>query len=246
MDDLTLAVALLVGATALFAGTLGGITGMSTGIIALPVLAFAFGVREAVPIVTVAMLFNMTSRTIANRDYINYRVVFWYCLGAVPSAAVGGIVFANAPAEILARGLGVFLLALVAWRHLPIAQMSRMPLRAFVGVGLGQGFFSAIFGGAGPFGAHFFLSYGLTRNAFVGTVAVGTFLVNLTKATVYGSYSLLNADLLIAAVGVGLVMAVGAYVGAYIVKRIPDSAFKIIVEAVMVISGLTLLIQGAR
>jgi uncharacterized protein len=246
MDELTLWVGLVVAGTALFAGTLGGITGMSTGIIALPVLAFAFGVREAVPIVTVAMLFNMTSRTIANRDYINYRVVFWYCLGAVPSAAAGGIVFANAPAEVLARGLGVFLLALVVWRHLPIAQMARMPLRAFVGVGLGQGFFSAIFGGAGPFGAHFFLSYGLTRNAFVGTVAVGTFLVNVTKATVYGSYSLLDADLLIAAVGVGLIMAVGAYAGAFIVKRVSDNAFKVIVEAVMVISGLTLLVQGAR
>jgi uncharacterized membrane protein YfcA len=246
VDEVTLVVAAVVAVTALFAGTLGGITGMSTGIIALPVLAFAFGVREAVPIVTVAMLFNMTSRTIANRSYINYRVVFWYCLGAVPSAAIGGIVFANAPAEILARGLGVFLLALVAWRHLPIARMNRMPLRGFVGVGLGQGFFSAIFGGAGPFGAHFFLSYGLTRNAFVGTVAVGTFLVNVTKATVYGSFSLLDVDLLIAAVAVGLVMAVGAYAGAFIVKRVSDNSFKIIVEAVMLLSGITLLIQGAR
>ena len=246
MDELTLVVALVVAGTVLFAGTLGGITGMSTGIIALPVLAFAFGVREAVPIVTVAMLLNMTSRTIANRDYINYRVVFWYCLGAVPSAAAGGIAFAHAPAELLARGLGVFLLALVAWRHLPISQMNRMPLRAFTAVGLGQGFFSAIFGGAGPFGAHFFLSYGLTRNAFVGTVAVGTFFVNVSKATVYGTYSLLNVDLLIAAASVGVIMAVGAYAGAYIVKRMPDSAFKLIVEAVMILSGLILLIQGAR
>jgi uncharacterized membrane protein YfcA len=246
VEDLSVLLVLLVGATGLFAGTLGGITGMSTGIMALPVLAFAFGVREAVPIVTVAMLFNMTSRTIANRDYINYRVVFWYCLGAVPAAAIGGIVFANAPAEILARGLGVFLLALVAWRHMPIAQMASMPLRAFTVVGVGQGFFSAIFGGAGPFGAHFFLSYGLRRNAFVGTVAVGTFFVNVTKATVYGSFSLLNADLLIAAAAVGLVMAAGAYAGAYIVKRVSDNAFKVIVEAVMVVSGVVLLIQGAR
>jgi uncharacterized membrane protein YfcA len=246
VEDLSIPLVLLIGVTALFAGTLGGITGMSTGIMALPVLAFAFGVREAVPIVTVAMLFNMTSRTIANRDHINYRVVFWYCLGAVPAAAVGGIVFANAPAEILARGLGVFLLALVAWRHLPIAQMASMPLRGFAAVGVGQGFFSAIFGGAGPFGAHFFLSYGLRRNAFVGTVAVGTFFVNITKATVYGSFSLLDASLLIAAVGVGLVMAVGAYAGAHIVKRVSDNAFKIIVEGVMVLSGLVLLVQGAR
>ena len=125
MDDIPLLLGLLVGVTALLAGTLGGITGMSTGIMALPILAFAFGIREAVPIVSVAMLFNMTSRAIANRNYVNYRVVFWYCLGAVPAAAIGGIVFANAPAEILARALGLFLLVLVVWRHLPMAQMAR-------------------------------------------------------------------------------------------------------------------------
>ncbi len=246
MDDIPLLLGLLVGVTALLAGTLGGITGMSTGIMALPILAFAFGIREAVPIVSVAMLFNMTSRAIANRNYVNYRVVFWYCLGAVPAAAIGGIVFANAPAEILARALGLFLLVLVVWRHLPMAQMAKMPLRAFVGVGLGQGFLSAIFGGAGPFGAHFFLSYGLTKNAFVGTVAAGTLWVNVMKATIYGSFSLLDADLLITATGVGLVMAVGAYTGAHVVKRVSDNSFKIIVEVVMVLSGVFLLIQGAR
>ncbi|MDA1174077.1 MAG: hypothetical protein O2826_06110, partial [Chloroflexi bacterium] len=76
--------------------------------------------------------------------------------------------------------------------------------------------------------------------------AVGTFFVNVTKATVYGSFSLLDADLLIAAAAVGLIMAAGAYVGAYIVKRVSDNAFKVIVEAVMVLSGVVLLIQGAR
>lgn len=245
MDDVTQVVVVVV-ATALIAGTLGGITGMSTGIIALPVLAFALGVLDAVPVVTVAMLFNMASRIIANRAYINYHVVFWYCLGAVPAAAIGAAVFANAPVEILSRSLGVFLLALVAWRHLPIARVGRMRLRGFLGVGLGQGFFSSIFGGAGPFGAHFFLSYGLTRNAFVGTIAAGTFLVNVTKVVVYGSFSLLDSDLLILGVGIGLIMAVGAFAGAFIVKRVSDNAFKFIVEGVMVLSGATLLIQGAH
>ena len=41
-------------------------------------------------------------------------------------------------------------------------------------------------------------------------------------------------------------MAAGAYAGAYIVKRVSDNAFKVIVEAVMVLSGVVLLIQGAR
>ncbi len=246
MFDLSTTDMLIVVATALVAGTLGGITGMSTSIIALPVFAITFGVREAVPIVTVAMLFNLASRAAANRADINYRVVLWYCIGAVPAAGLGGVVFANTAAGLLARGLGVFLLVLVVWRHLPVANVREMPLRGFVGVGLAQGFLSAIFGGAGPFGAHFFLSYGLVRNAFVGTVAVATILVNLTKTGVYGGYSLLSRELLMAAAAVGVVMGVGAYIGAQIVRKVSDNAITVIVEGVMVVSSITLLIQGAR
>ena len=246
MLDLSTSELIVVVATALFAGTLGGITGMSTSIIALPVFAIVFGVRETVPMITIAMLFNLASRVVANRHDIDNRVVLWYCTGAVPLAALGGVVFANAPADILARGLAVFLLALVAWRHLPVANLKQMPLRGFVGVGAAQGFFSAIFGGAGPFGAHFFLSYGLVRNSFVGTVAAATILVNLTKMGVYGGYSLLNNDLLLAAIAVGLVMAVGGYAGAQIVRGVSDRAFKYMVEVVMVFASVILLISGAR
>jgi uncharacterized membrane protein YfcA len=246
LEDLTLVVALVVGATALFAAVLGGVTGMSTGIVALPVLAFAFGVRDAVPIVTIAMLFNTASRAWANWEHIDFRVVAWYSAGAVPAAAIGGVVFANAPAEILARGLGIFLLVLVAWRHIPLATTNGMPLRGFAPVGVGQGFFSALFGGAGPFGAHFYLSYGLVKNAFVGTVAVSTFLVSVSKTIVYSSYTLVDAELLAIGVAVGLIMAVGAYIGSKIVRHVPDRAFAYLVEGVMVVAGLALVLQGGR
>ncbi len=243
MLDISLPLAAVVAATSLAAAVIGGVTGMSTGIIAIPVLTFAFGVRAAVPIITVAMMFNTLSRSAANWGDVDWRVARWYSLGAVPAAAIGGVVFANAPAEILARGLGVFLIALVVYRRLPIAARE-MRLRGFLLVGLGQGFFSAIFGGAGPFGAHFFMAYGLRKNAFVGTIAVGTFLVSIAKALVYGGFSLLDRETLTVAVAIGLVMAVGAWAGARIVRRIPERAFVYIVEALMLLSGVALLLTA--
>ena len=244
MLDISAPVAAAVVATSLIAAVVGGITGMSTGIIAIPVLTFAFGIRLAVPIVTVAMMFNTLSRSVANWNYVDRGVARWYSMGAVPAAAVGSIVFVSLPTDLLARGLGLFLVALVAYRHLPIAANLSMPLRGFLPVGVGQGFFSAIFGGAGPFGAHFFMAYGLRKNAFVGTVAVGTFLVSITKASVYGGFSLLDAEALLVAVGIGLIMAVGAYIGSRIVKRMPERAFVYIVEGVMLASGVALLVAG--
>ena len=242
--DISAPVAAAVVATSLIAALIGGVTGMSTGIIAIPVLIFAFGIRLAVPIVTVAMLLNTLSRSVANRDYVDWRVARWYSLGAVPAAALGGVVFANIPTDWLARGLGVFLLALVVYRHIPLVAGRAMPLRAFLPVGVGQGFFSALFGGAGPFGAHFFMAYGLTKNAFVGTVAVGTFLVSIVKTVVYGGFALFTVETFLIAVGIGLIMAVGAYAGAHIVKHVPERLFIYAVEFFMVVSGLLLLATG--
>ena len=244
MDDLSLWLALAVAMTALLAATLGGIAGMGTAIITLPVLIFAFGVREAVPIVSVAMLFNMASRAVANREFIDYRVTLWFGAGAIPGAAVGAVVFASAPADLLARGLGGFLLLLVVWRHLPMGATTGMRLPAFIPVGVGQGFLSAIFGGAGPFGAHFYLSYGLMRNAFVGTVAVGTLLITVTKTAVYGGYSLIDRELLAVAVALGAIMAAGAYSGARVVRHVSDRAFTWLIEGVMIGAGLVLLVRG--
>ncbi len=240
MLDLPPLTAALVAATSLAAAIIGGITGMSTGVIAIPVLAFAFGVRLAIPILTIAMLLNTIARSAANWNDINWSVARWYSYGAVPAALIGSAVFANAPAELLARGLGLFLIALVLYRRLPTASRP-MPLRGFLLVGLGQGFFSAIFGGAGPFGAHFFLAYGLRRNAFVGTIAAGTALVSSAKTLAYSGFSLLPPNAIATAVAIGLIMALGAWIGAKLVRRIPERAFVLLIEGVMLASGTLLL-----
>jgi uncharacterized membrane protein YfcA len=242
VDPLLLAV--VIGLAALAASIMGGIAGIGTAIAMIPVLTFAFGIREAIPIITVAMLLNNGSRWWANRAYIDYRVVGFFVLGAVPTSVLGGAVFANAPADLLARGLGIFLLALVVYHHLPIGGELQMTARGFVLVGLVQGFLSSIFGGAGPFGAHFFMAYGLYRNAFIGTVAVATTAINITKGTVYGGYALIELRGIGIALAIGLIMVVGAAIGGRLVRHVPDRAFAYIVEAVMVTAGLTLLLRG--
>jgi uncharacterized membrane protein YfcA len=79
-----------VGATALVASTLAAVTGFGGAAVLLPVLVVAFGVRNAVPILTVAQLIGNGSRVWFNRHELDYRVVGWFALGGVPLALVGG------------------------------------------------------------------------------------------------------------------------------------------------------------
>ena len=242
--DLTVLEATVIAVTAFAAAVMGGVAGIGTAIVMIPVLTFAVGVREAIPIVTVAMMFNNVSRWVANRHYIDYKVVLWFSLGAVPMAVVGGVAFANAPADLLARGLGIFLLVLIAYRRLPFGKSGSMPLRGFTAVGSVQGLLSGIFGGAGPFGAHFFLTYGLYRNAFIGTAAVATTSINVAKSATYAGFALLDGNALAISLVVGAIMVAGAYVGGMLVRHVPDRAFVYIVESVMLASGVALIVRG--
>ncbi len=232
-----------LGAAAFAAAVVGGLAGLGSAIIIIPALTFAVGVREAIPIAAIAVMMQTWSRVWVNRALIDRSVVKWFVVGAFPAAALGGTAFANLPADFLQRGLGVFLLLIVAYRHSPLMRDIRISARAFVGVGMGQGFLSAIFGGAGPFGASFFLAYGLRRGAFVGTMAAAMTTINAVKIGVYGTYSLLDLSGLALGAALGLVMVVGAYVGGAVVNRVSDKAFVYIVEAVMVAAALSLLLR---
>jgi uncharacterized protein len=59
--------ALLVGGAVFIASTLAAVTGFGGAAVLLPVLVFAFGVRDALPILTVAQLVRNGSRVWFNR-----------------------------------------------------------------------------------------------------------------------------------------------------------------------------------
>jgi uncharacterized membrane protein YfcA len=245
MEDISLLLALAIAGLAFAAAVVGGIAGLGTAIAMIPVLTFAFGVREAIPIIAIAVTLNNLSRAWANRKHIDYRVALWFSIGAVPTSVLGGVAFATAPAGLIVRALGTFLLLLVVYRHLPIGKgMERHNVRLFGFVGLVQGFLSSVFGGAGPFGAHFFLAYGLYRNAFVGTVALATTSINIVKSSTYAAFALIDGESLAIALGIGGIMVVGAYIGGMLVSHVPDRVFVYIVEAIMIVSGLVLLVRG--
>ena len=230
-----------LGAAALAASILGGAAGIGAAIALIPAVALTVGVREAVPVVTVAITMHLFSRIWVNRASIDFAVVRWFILGGVPGAVAGALVFANAPVELLGRGLGIFLLAVVAYRRLPLGEV-RMSLRGFAAVGAAQGFLSAMFGGAGPFGAVFLLSYGLVRNAFVGTMAVGTLAISAAKLPVYGGYALLDRRALVIALSLGAIMMVGGLIGGAIARRVSDRFFVVAIEVLIAVGGVGLLI----
>jgi uncharacterized membrane protein YfcA len=244
MPHIGVGAALLVGAAGLVASTLAGVTGFGGAAVLLPVLVVAFGVRDAVPILTVAQLIGNGSRVWFNRRELDLRVVAWFALGGVPLALLGGALFARAPLSGLTRLLGAFLLLVVVWRHVRPTTTVRPSLRAFAFIGAGASFLSALLGSVGPLMAPFFLAYGLVRGAYIGTEALATVVMHVAKLIAYGQGALLPEASILAGLGIGPIMVLGSWTGKHIVDRLPERAFILLIEGTMTAAGLLFLIRG--
>jgi uncharacterized protein len=235
-------VALLIGA--FVASIVAAISGFGGAAILLPILVAVFGVRDAIPILTIAQLIGNGSRVWFNRRELDLRIVGWFALGAVPLAFVGGLLFVAAPTDLLTRMLGVFLLLTVAWRHFSPRRVAGPPVPAFAIIGAGFSFLSALVGSVGPVMAPFFLAVGLVKGAFIGTEALSTVVMHVTKLVAYGTGDLITAQTLVVGLSLGPLMIFGSYLGKRVVDRLSERAFLLIIDVVLVLAGLNFLVNG--
>jgi uncharacterized protein len=234
----------LLAAGALLASTLAAIAGFGGAAVLLPILVLVFGVREAIPILTVAQLIGNGSRVWFNRRDLEIPVVGWFSLGGIPAALIGGAIFASAPLGGLKRLLGLFLLLMVGYRRMRPNQLYRLPLRGFALLGAISSFLSALLGSVGPLMAPFFLSYGLVKGAYIGTEALATVIMHVTKLVAYGYASLLNFHNLAVGVSLGPIMIFGSFVGKKVIDWMPEKVFVLIIEATLLVAGVGFLIFG--
>lgn len=229
---------LLLGVAALLASTVAAVAGFGGAAILLPALVAVFGVREAVPILTVAQLVGNGSRVWFNRRELVLPVVGWFALGAVPAALAGGVLFARAPLPALERLIGAFLLVTVVWRHLPRAPTPAIGRRPFALIGAAAAFLSALVGSVGPLMAPFFLAAGLVKGAYIGTEAFATVVMHVTKLVAYREAAVLPLHAVGAGAALGPIMIGGSYLGKRILDRLPERVFVWIIEVVLVGAGL--------
>ena len=229
---------------AFLASTLAAVAGFGGSAVLLPALVLVFGVRDAIPILTVAQLIGNLSRVCFNRREIDLPVVGWFALGGVPAALVGGFLFASAPLTFLTRLLGIFLIAVVVHRHAGKASALRVPLRGFAILGAAFSFLSALLGSIGPIMIPFFLAYGLVKGALIGTEALATVVMHVTKLVAYESTAILTSRSITVGLALGSIMILGSFVGKKILDRLPERIFIFLIEATLLIAGVGFLIRG--
>jgi uncharacterized membrane protein YfcA len=243
LADLTSAIpALLAASVAAFGlALMSALAGFGGGVLLLPVFTALFGLRAAVPMLTLTQLSSNGSRVWLNRRELRWPIIGCFAVGAIPCAVAGGLLLAHAPLAPLKRLLGAFLIGVVIWRR--IKHHPREPAHlTFAAVGAASGLGSALLGSVGPLTAPFFLAAGLTRAAYIGTEAASALILHLTKTATYGAAELLTGQVLLYGIVLTPATLLGASVGKRIVGRISDRVFVLLVEiGLLAAAGLFLI-----
>ena len=236
MEEVLKIVAVVAATTVGF--TIAGVAGFGGGVVALPVLVWVFGVREAIPILSISQVLSTVSRVGLHRDGLDWPVVRLFALGALP------FIFVSIDTTVLVRILGVMMLLFVVYTRLPVGRDFNMKLWGFIPLGAGTGFGSAFLGIPGPFAAVFYLAYGLSASAYIGTSALGMGMIQVPKLIIFGTSDLLSIRVLALGLGLGVIAAGSAYLGRIILRRVPEHVFPKIITTLLLISGVVFLIKG--
>lgn len=234
---------LLVG---LVGGTVGGVVGFGTSIILLPPLMIVFGPYEAVPIMAVTALLANVSRVAVWWREIDWRAAAVYSVPAIPAAALGARTLLALPPGVIEVCLGLFFLLMIPLRRALLGAGFRIRLWQLGVVGAVIGFMTGIVVSTGPINTPFFLAYGLVKGAFLATEALGSIAVYLTKGLVFHSLGALPWAVVVKGLIVGTSVMLGSYLGKRIVQRLEISQFQLLMDAVLLLAGLTMLFTAWR
>lgn len=231
-------------ALGLGAGTLSGIVGFGASIMLMPALMFAFGPQEAVPIMAIAALLANFSRVVVWWREVDWRANAFYCITAVPMAALGARTLLVLDPRLVEGILGGLFLLMIPARRWLFARGLRIKAWHLTLVGAAIGFLSGLVASTGPINTPFFLAYGLVKGAYIATEAVGSMAIGLTKAIVFHRFDALPLETVGRGFLVGASLMVGSRLAKGFVLRLDANQFRLLMDALLACAGI-ILVWGA-
>lgn len=232
---------LLVLALGLAAGTLSGIVGFGSSIMLMPALMLAFGPQEAVPIMAIAALLANFSRVVVWWREVDWRANAYYCVTAIPMAALGARTLLILDPRLVEGFLGGLFLLMIPARRWLFARGMRVKAWHLTVVGAVIGFLSGLVASTGPLNTPFFLAYGLVKGAYLATEALGSMAIGITKAIVFQRFDALPLETVGRGLIIGSTLMIGSRLAKGLVLRLDADQFRLVMDLLLAGAGLVLL-----
>jgi len=233
--------AFVLGFLGLGAGVLGGVIGFGTTIILMPALVYFYGPIQAIPVIALVATVANLSRIFLWWSVINWKVCFVYSITAIPAVILGVNTLVTLNDRLVEITLGLFLILLIPIRRWMRKQNFYLKLWQMSLVGAGIGYLTGIVATTGAINTPFFLAFGLSKGAFLGTEAASTLSILFTKGITFHQLGFLNTTAIIQGLLIGSCVLLGSIFSKRIVLALPEKKFLLLMELVMLISGVSIL-----
>jgi uncharacterized membrane protein YfcA len=228
------------------------------GMLVVPMMAGIFGGRESVgtvlPMLVVGDIFAVAwYRHHARWDKL-WCLVPWVLTGM----ALGGVVMwrlgeTSSAKDLMNPLIGALVLVMLGVNLARGRWGEKLNPSSRAGVlttGAAAGFSTTVSNAAGPVMQIYLTSMGLPKEQFMGTTAWYFFIFNLTKVPIYAALSMIRPDRPIMSghtltfnVIIAPVIIAGAFIGRWLLPRVPQQLFNTLMLALAGIAALRLIVQ---
>ena len=225
--------------------TLRGATGFGAGVVAIPLLVLVLPLRAVIPVITTIGILASFGQTVREFRHVEWRGVRGLLLPTLVGAGLGLWLFKELHPELLRNALALFIIGYALWSVAPRKPELRAP-RVWLAplAGAGGGLVSTLFGGmAGPIFVVYLNALHLDKTRFRATMSAILFLLALLRAGGYGSLGFYDARVFALLALLVPVMVLGMVLGERVHHGIEETLFKRVVAALLVASGIGLLLK---
>ena len=211
------------------------------GMVVVPVLANIFGAKSSTGI----LLLLLIMADIFGVCYYHMHSDIKQLFKLIPSTIIGIITGVFIGDQISDEYFQILLgMVIISGALMTIIKVDIKENKIFsIIVGFLGGFITMIGNAAGPIMSIYFLSIGFNKNKFIGTAAWFFLFVNLFKVPFHiFIWNTVDLQILLFDLSLFPLILIGALMGVWIVKKIPERPYKIFVIASVVLSTFNLFI----
>jgi len=224
-----------------------GVAGFGSGVVATPLMAYVLPLSTIAPLITIVGFAISVRQAVREWGLIAWRALAEFVPGILIGVPLGLLVFQTAdpalPSKLLGAYVVVYALYSLLGHRLPIREL-RWPRWAVVPIGALGAAVATLFGGmAGPLYVTYFDSMRLTKRVFRVTVSTTLLVLSIVRSIGYFASGVFRLDELWLVAAAWIPVMLGTWAGEWLHERISQETFRRFVGALLIVSGLGLLLR---
>ncbi len=236
----------IIAAVGIFAAVVGGIGGFGSGAILTAALAPLIGVKAVIPVMAVAGAIINAGRFWFYRRSLERRTLAVVLASALPFLVLGTWIYSVLEARAVGTVIGLAVIASIPLRRFLARKAVRVEAR---GLAVGSGVFGLATGlttGTGVILVSLLLGAGLTGPAVLATDALVSIALDVSKSLLFHRFALLDNDAIVTGAIIGVATIPGSALAAWLVTRMHAHLHVLFMESLVVLGGVSLLVNSWR